>query len=252
MGSPDGERGMTTDVVIHEHMGLTLAPDQTEFTEMQLSVLRQIGVKDATRGDMAVFHHVCQKTGLDPFARQIYMLARRTMDGVKQTIQTGIDGYRLIARRAADRAGETLEYEDNLWCGSDGQWSDVWLSDTPPAAAKVCVLRDGKRFPAVVKWTEYVQTTKQGAATAMWARMPANQLAKCAEAAALRKAFPQDLAGFYVEDEMHQSDTTTFTATVEPQSGADRVRALMPETVEADEAEPVEDTPETLPIEEAE
>jgi phage recombination protein Bet len=215
---------MTTDVVVHEAQGLALSPEQAEFTDMQVSILKQLGVKDATRGDLAVFHHVCQRTGLDPFAKQIYMLGRWTKDGTKQTIQTGIDGYRLVARRAADKAGESLEYEDTLWCGQDGAWVDVWLHDQPPAAAKVTVLRNGNRFPAVAKWSEYVQTTKNGEATAMWARMSANQLAKCAEAAALRKAFPQDLSGVYTDDEMGQAQRPQAP---EHRPAADRIRAIV-------------------------
>jgi phage recombination protein Bet len=243
---------MTGNVVaIREQSSLALAPDQDEFTDKQISILKQLGVKDATLGDMAVFFHQCKRTGLDPFARQIYMLARTQRDGdrwvTKQTIQTGIDGYRLIARRAADAARESLEYEDNLWCGPDGQWVDVWLSDKPPAAAKAVVLRNGHRFPAVAKWTEYVQTKKDGSPTAMWTRMAANQLAKCAEAAALRKAFPQDLSGIYTDDETGPVEQHT-TVTVEgPRTGTERMRAIVtPKTegaAEAAESAPTADDP---------
>ena len=239
----------STAVAIHEHQGLTLAPDQTEFTEMQVSILTQLGVSGASRGDMAVFHHVCQRTGLDPFARQIHMIGRNTKDEndrwvKKFTIQTAIDGFRLIARRAVDKARESLEYEDNLWCGPDGQWLDVWLADEPPVAAKVVVLRNSKRYPAIAKWSEYVQTKKNGDPVQMWARMSSNQLAKCAEAAALRKAFPQDLGGIYTDDELaHDTEPRgRITATVEPRSAADRVREMAadpePETAPpADEPE---------------
>jgi phage recombination protein Bet len=189
---------------------LVIDPVQNYWTDRQLGVLRQLGVKDATPADLAVFFHQSLRTGLDPFAKQIYMIGRWSKDGTKQTIQTGIDGFRLIARRAADKAGETLGYEDTLWCGPDGAWRDVWLDPDPPAAARVTVLRNGQRFPATVHWSEYVQTSKDKATgqmvpTPMWERMGRNQLAKCAEAQALRKAFPQDLSGLYTDDEMgHQ------------------------------------------------
>jgi hypothetical protein len=107
--------------------GLALTSDQTWWNNRQRAALDQLGVQGASDGDLMVFMHVAQRTGLDPFARQIYMIGRngREQDAngqwvnvVKQTIQTGIDGFRLVARRAADRLGETLEYEDTQWCGA--------------------------------------------------------------------------------------------------------------------------------------
>jgi phage recombination protein Bet len=197
-----------TEIVTRDGSALALRADQEFWTEKQKAALTQLGVKGASNADLAVFFHVAQRTGLDPFARQVYLISRNTKDGVRQTIQTGIDGYRLVARRAAERADETLGYEDTLWCGPDGKWRDVWLSDDHPAAAKVVVLRNGHPFSAVALWNEYVQTDRNGNPNSMWSRMGANQLAKCAEAAALRKAFPQDLSGVYAEEEMGQADRT--------------------------------------------
>lgn len=193
---------------------LVLQSDQDRWTPQQVAALRQMGVEKASEGDLAVFLHVSQRTALDPFARQIYMIGRpagekvngQWVDTMKYTIQTGIDGFRVVARRAAARDAEELEYEDTLWCGPDGQWVDVWVANTPPAAARVTILRGGKRFPATVSYAEYVQRKKNGDPTAMWAKMPANQLAKCAEAQALRKAYPQDFAGLYADEEMGQAD----------------------------------------------
>jgi phage recombination protein Bet len=197
------KRGAATDLAIRD--------DQTAFNDYQVAALRQMGVDQASNADLAVFFHQVKRTGLDPFARQIHMLERRTKNKrtqqweTKYTIQTGIDGYRLIARRAVDEAGESLEYDDVVWCGPDGQWADVWLADDPPAASKVTVYRDGKKFSAVARFSEYVQQ-KDGERTGMWRTMPAGQIAKCAEALALRKAFPQDLSGIYTDDEMAQAD----------------------------------------------
>jgi phage recombination protein Bet len=233
---------MSTDIAVRGTSDLAIDPAQTMWTEKQKAALVQLGVKDASNADLAVFFHQATRTGLDPFAKQIYMLGRWSKDGIKQTIQTGIDGYRLIARRAADKAHEVLEYEDTLWCGPDGSWADVWLSDEPPAAAKVCVIRNGARFPAVAKWSEYVQTNKDGTPNAMWKRMGANQLAKCAEALALRKAFPQDLSGIYTEDEMAHDDRP---AEAPRRVTAAEIRREKPRVIEGETAEPppVEDPP---------
>lgn len=203
---------MTNDIAVQEHStALTIREDQFEFSTQQVAALKQLGVDQATDGDLAVFFHQAKQTGLDPFAKQIYMIGRNAkLDdgswGKKYTIQTGIDGYRLIARRAAKKERESLGYSDTLWCGEDGQWRDVWLARTHPAAAKVTVIRDGQTFAAVALWSEYVQTTRDGSPNSMWSKMGANQLAKCAEALALRKAYPQDLSGIYTSEEMGQTE----------------------------------------------
>lgn len=199
----------------HHETGSALAirDDQAEFTDTQKAALRQIGVSGASDGDLQVFFHQSQRTGLDPFARQIYMIGRRQwnpdtrQNEVRQTIQTGIDGFRLIARRASDAAREPFGYEDTIWCGTDGRWTDVWLSTDAPAACKVVVLRNGQRFPAVALYSEYAGLTKEGKPTKMWAEKGSLMLAKCAEALALRKAFPQDLSGLYTADEMARADS---------------------------------------------
>ncbi|WP_049619580.1 phage recombination protein Bet [Actinobaculum suis] len=183
--------------------------DQTEFNTAQITALNLQG---ASRADLAIFFHQVRRTGLDPFARQIYMIPRSTWNAqtrqreMKYTIQTGIDGFRVIARRAASQAGGTYSYSATEYCGPNGQWRDVWLDKEPPLAARVTVYRDGQPFPAVALLSEYAGRTGDGRLTTMWRTKPAIMLGKCAEALALRKAFPQDLSGLYTDDEMTQAD----------------------------------------------
>lgn len=188
---------------------LAIRPDQTLWSAEQSAVLRQSGIgDDVTAAELAGFLHLCQRTGLDPFSRQIYLIGRkdRKAGRVVFTPQTGIDGYRVIAQRVTGQTGGTYGYEDTLWCDAAGRWRDVWLDDAPPAAAKVTVIRNGARFSAVARFSEYAQTFPDGNLIGLWAKMPAGQIAKCCEALALRKAFPHDLAGVYTAEEMAQAD----------------------------------------------
>lgn len=214
---------------------VAIRDEQDEFDDKQVAILRTLGVEKANRADLAMFFHICKRTGLDPFARQIYMIERYTKDGPKQSVQTGIDGFRLVAQRTTQRNGETLGYEDTQWCGQDGVWRDVWLSTEPPAAARVVVLRNGQRFPAVALFHEYAQTKRDGSLTQMWATKGALMIAKCAEGLALRKAFPMDLSGVYTTDEM-QSEA----APQRPQTQAVSVADFQQAEVDMDTGEVVD------------
>lgn len=200
---------MSTDVALNgqTQTGLTIDPQQSAWTEQQIATLRHIGVENATQGDLDVFFHVVRRTGLDPFARQIYMIGRWSKDGTKFTIQTGIDGFRLIGRRAANASGESIAVGAPEWAREDGKWMPVWSPAWGlPIAARVTIHRNGNPFTAIALFEEYKQTKRDGNLTQMWGQRPAGQIAKCAEALAWRMAFPQDLGGIYADEEMHQAD----------------------------------------------
>ena len=174
---------------------LAITNDQTYWSAQQLSALKSLGLAQADAGDLAFFFHQAQRTGLDPFARQIYMINR----GGRWGIQTSIDGFRIIAQRSGQYAGQTAPY----WCGDDGVWKDVWLSSTPPTAAKIGVYRTNfaEATWAIARWESYAVMNNP-----IWKKMPDVMLAKCAESLALRKAFPNDLSGIYTDEEMSQVD----------------------------------------------
>lgn len=174
------------------------------MTGDQVALIKRTIAKGASDDELKLFLAQCARTGLDPFSRQIYWISR----GGKGSTQVSIDGFRVVA----ERTGE-LDGQDVHWCGDDGAWVDVWLKKENPAAARVLVYRKGcaHAFPGIARWVEYQ------AGGPMWQKMPATMLAKCAEALALRKAFPHQLSGLYTSDEMDQADKApAATVTTKP------------------------------------
>lgn len=166
---------------------------------------RQGQVELAPRAVIAKFKHTCDRTGLDPLARQIYCIGRFSQGQVEWSIQTAIDGFRVIAERSQKYAGQ----DGAEWLTEAGDWVPVFvkkLHGDHPLAARVNVYRhdwkDDKPAVGIATWDEYAQTKRNGGLTAMWEQRGPGQLAKCAEALAMRKAFPQDLSGLYTDDEM--------------------------------------------------
>jgi phage recombination protein Bet len=187
---------MSSSALIPASVGLAMSADQVDLIKRTIA-------KGASDDELRLFLQQCARTGLDPFARQIYWIKR----GDKGSTQVSIDGFRVVAERTGEMDGQQVH-----WCGPDGDWRDVWLVKDPPAAARVLVYRKGctHPFPGIARWVEYQ------AGGGMWAKMPATMLAKCAEALALRKAFPHQLSGLYTSDEMDQADAPRQAVIVEP------------------------------------
>jgi phage recombination protein Bet len=194
------------------------------FSDDQIALIRKQIAPKATPDELQLFLYVAKKTGLDPLTRQVYCIHRRAkVDGKwveRMTIQTGIDGYRVVAQRGGDYAGQT---EPDYAYKNPG--------DKVPMCAKVSVLKfapNGERYVAAVGvafWDEYCpmtdewvndQKTGKQIPQGMWLKMPHGQLAKVAEAIALRKAFPQDLSAIYTTIEMEQADNDMAQASTEP------------------------------------
>ena len=181
-------------------------PEQTQLISTTIA-------PGCSNDELRLFAYACQRTGLDPFSRQIYAIKR----GGKLTIQVSIDGLRSIAERTGQLDG-SMSY----WCGDDGVWTDVWLSSKPPAAAKTVIHRKGcaHSFSATARFADF------NAGQGLWSKMPSVMIAKCSEAQALRRAFPAYLSGVYSTDEMEQAvEPVTVTSTPAPAlpAGDDKV-----------------------------
>lgn len=199
---------MTTNTAITKTNGTARPPAPLDImayaggmTAAQVDLIKRAvitgGTRQVTDNELALFLTICNRRGLDPFAKQIYgiMRKRKQRDGTwseELVIQVSIDGYRLLAE-------QTDRYEGMVgpqWCGADGQWVDVWLKAEPPAAARVGVYRTGCREPfwGIATYREFAET-RDGKPVGKWVDMPAHMLSKVAEAAAIRKAFPQAVSG---------------------------------------------------------
>jgi len=193
-----------------------------DLTQEKRDLIKETVAKGATDLELELFFYVCKQTGLDPLAKQIYAIKRWSQTDGKEVMsfQTGIDGLRLIADRTGHYAGSS----DAIFDEKDGK----------PILAQVTVLKivAGEKcaFTASARYEEYVQRNRERQPTSMWARMPYVMLAKCAEAQALRKAFPMEMSGLHTNEEMShlesdwkeslQGKPSDITARLEAQEGA--------------------------------
>ena len=175
------------------------------FNEEQIKLIKSQIAPKATDAELQLFLYQAKRTGLDPLTRQIYAIFRNVKEKEygkdvwkqKMTIQTSIDGFRVIAERSGDYAGQ----DEPIFIEKDNKLEYCKIT--------VYRFRGDVRYAAAVGvayWSEYAQLDDKNLPTGLWRKMPHTMLAKVAEALALRKAYPQDLSGLYTSDEMTQAD----------------------------------------------
>ena len=174
-------------------------PTTITFTPEQVDLIKRTVAEGATNDELALFMHQAKRTGLDPLARQIYCVKRQG----KMTIQTSIDGFRVVAERTGVYAGQDAPI--HAYGKNPKKVGEKFV----PYKTQVNIYKfnpkTGERYLAAVGEAFWDEFKPQGGQDFMWKKMPHVMLAKCAEAQALRKAFPQDLSGLYTDDEMAQT-----------------------------------------------
>lgn len=151
--------------------------------------------KGFSKGEIEYAKKLCETHQLNPLTNEIYIIARGKGANRRLMAQVSIDGFRIMAGKHPDYAGQTAP----LWCGPDGQWRDVWLEDGPPAACKIGIRRRGIEEPTwtVLTWKEYAPNAGRVAKS-----MPALMIAKATESLGIRKAFPETFSGLYTTEEL--------------------------------------------------
>lgn len=149
----------------------------------------------ATKEEFWIFVLQCDKMKLDPVKKQIYWskYKEHNTGKYKCSIIVGIDGYRAIAARTGLYMGNshfTHTYDQN--------------GNLKTSAVSIYKNMNGQKaeFNVEIFFSEYYPGEKKGF---MWRSKPHVMLDKCAEARALRMAFPEDLGGTYIAEELEQS-----------------------------------------------
>lgn len=217
-----------------------------------LRTVQQVLAPDLSGDELKLFAMVSARSGLDPFAKQIYAVKRQG----RVTFQTGIDGYRSIAVRTGMYDGQDEpEFGPVCPCGDK-------RPDGHPEFATVRVFRKGVTRPiaATAYWHEYKPEAGQsGRQDSMWVRMPRVMIAKVAEALALRKGFPYDPerrqgigADLYTADEMAQAERSAAVTRPPAASVRERVASQGAQMRAAAQAPVTPHEVESGPDEEAE
>ena len=167
------------------------------FSEEERRVILETCCNGAPQAEARALIAIAEARGMSPILGECYFVKRWDSQKGREVwaVQAAIDSFRIKAEQTGLYAGQDEpEYEYDEKGALMLARVRVWRKDWPRPAV------------GVARWKEYVQTTKGGSPTRFWAQMPHNQLAKCAEALALRKAFPAVLSKVYTPEEMAQAD----------------------------------------------
>ncbi len=200
------------------------------YPPAQLRLIRETVAKDCNSDEFDLFVTVARNAGLDPFRKQISAIVFSKDDPKKRrmSIITTIDGLRTIAARSQryrpDEDEPLIEYDAELKGPTNplgivkavvkihiadaqraGGWKPVtgfayWDEFAPVKDEWAYDEQRGKRLP-----------TGRQTLDGNWPKMGRVMICKCAEAQALRKAFPEDMSALYEGAELDQARVIDVT-----------------------------------------
>ncbi|WP_278976723.1 phage recombination protein Bet [Oligella urethralis] len=178
-----------------------------DISRYAMSALRNSVFPGASDESIYMAAQYCAARKLDIFKKPIHIVPLSVRDSItgkyetRDVIMPGIYELRTTAFRTGEMAGidEPIFGEEKKIKGVDA-----------PEWCKVTVYRvvNGVRyaFSHVEYFEEAAATKNNGELNSMWTKRPRGQLAKCAEAGALRKAFPDEMGGIMTSDEISEMD----------------------------------------------
>lgn len=247
------------------------------YEEHQWNTLKTSLYKGAADQSIIMVLDYCKSRGLDPFKRPVHIVpiydrnANNGNGGMVDTIWPSIAEVRTTAMRTGQYAGT-----DGATFGPDVELNLGGMVVVVPEWCQYTVYRvvGGTRCAFVGPKVYFAETySKAGGKkgdqpNSMWAKRPRGQLDKCAEAAALRMAFPEEIGNEYIAEEAFGSnmkDVTPNTQKNAQESGSSIAEALSngvqdnhsqavdAEAAETDEPEqaaaPVAEDPDGYPYE---
>ncbi len=177
-------------------MPTELIPAQSQevaviVTEEQKELVKRTVAPDATEQELQLYFYDCSRRGVHPLDKLLHFTKRKG----KYTPITSIDLFRM----RADATGVHIGTDEPIYHGQPGTHDFA-------AMVRVHKLVAGQKatFTGTARWSEYYPG--DGDIGFMWRKMKHLMLGKCAEALALRKAFPAQLHGLYVQEEMDQAE----------------------------------------------
>lgn len=225
MNAPTSQRALTAA----EPAGGTLAMTEDDL----IDVLQSSLYPGAALNSIKMVVGYCRAAGLDPLQKPVHIVPMwdKNAKTMRDVIMPGVGLYRTQAARSNALAGITKPAFGPMVTLDLGG-----MSITVPESCEVTVKRlmpNGEiaEYTAEEFWVENYATAGKDSAqpNAMWKKRPRGQLAKCAQAQALRMAFPEMTGSAPTADEMEGKNLEGVEIDITPKAAQPKALATLPE-----------------------